>query len=275
MKESLDIALVQMTSVDSLATNLHKFESIFNSIKPGAVDLICFPENCLFLRVRDTDPIEKFELGHSCFLWLGEWAKKLKATLHLGSVPLHINGKLFNSSVWIDSEGRVKAGYQKIHLFDIELTGQKPMRESAVFERGHQPQIQNFMGWKFGESICYDLRFGELYSQYAYQNVDLILVPAAFLVETGRAHWEVLLRARAIENQCYLVASAQVGTHISTKGSGERQTFGHSMIVDPWGRIEVELGEREDVLQHRISYEHINKVRRQIPMSSHRQGFRG
>jgi len=279
-KNTLGIALVQMTAVDSLAANLIKFESIFNSIKNlqaqdksnASLDLICFPENCLFMRVKTTDSIEGFDLSHSSFLWIGEWAKRLETCIHLGSVPLIIAGKLYNSSLWFKEDGSVQIGYQKVHLFDITLEGQAPIRESDVFERGCEPVIHNFKGWKIGESICYDIRFSELYSKYAYEHVDIILVPAAFLEETGKAHWEVLLRARAIESQCYIVASAQVGIHRSIKHNGlERRTYGKSMIIEPWGSVQLNLGDSEGVQIHRISKDQIKQVRTQIPMSYHRQ----
>lgn len=268
----LNIAIVQMTSVDSLAANLHKFETTFSSLRPGSIDLICFPENCLYMRVNQSEGVERFELSHSCFMWLGEWARRLKTTIHLGSVPLLLEGKLYNSSIWIPENGKPQVGYQKMHLFDIELTGQKPIRESDTFERGSAGVIRDFKGWFVGESICYDVRFSELYSGYAYAGVDLILVPSAFLVETGRAHWEVLLRARAIESQCYLLASAQVGTHSSTKSNAERKTYGHSLLIDPWGNIEADLGDIETLRVHQINKEKIKKVREQIPMAQHRRG---
>ncbi len=286
----LNIALVQMTSVDSLATNLQSFEQIFRMIeklefktqessklstdlsKPS-LELICFPENCLFLRIKDSDPIEGFQLTHSCFLWLGEWAKKLQTHLHLGSVPLIIEGKLYNSSIWIGRDGRPQVGYQKIHLFDIELAGQKPIRESDVFQRGDSHRIHQIKNWSIGESICYDLRFAELYSKYAYEGVDLILVPAAFLPETGKAHWDVLLRARAIESQSYVVASAQAGKHQSVEYPHlTRQTHGNSLIINPWGEVEFNLGMDASVQVHALKKAEINKVRKQIPMSAHRQG---
>lgn len=282
-KPSLSIALVQMTTVDSLDANLLKFESIFNSIKKlqeqtnseRPLDLICFPENCLFMRVKTTDPIKGFEFSHACFTWLGEWAKRLKSCIHLGSVPLLIDGKLYNSSVWFSEDGVVQLGYQKVHLFDIALEGKTPIRESDVFERGKEPRIHIFKGWRIGESICYDIRFSELYSKYAYENVDVILVPSAFLEETGKAHWEILLRARAIESQCFVVASAQVGSHRSTQYPElERRTYGKSMIIDPWGSVELNLGESEGVQIHHLHKDRISKVRTQIPMANHRRMHR-
>lgn len=286
-QNSINIAIVQMTAVDSLAANLAQFELIFNSIKnqqshqteilaPSVIstspDLICFPENCLFLRIKSSDPIEGFELSHSSFLWISEWAKRLGSCIHLGAVPLIIEGKLYNSSMWFGKDGSIQAGYQKIHLFDIALEGQAPIRESDVFARGQAPVIREFNGWRIGESICYDVRFSELYSYYAYNNVDLILIPSSFLVETGQAHWEVLLRARAIESQCFVVASAQVGVHRSLKHIGsERRTFGNSMIVDPWGAISLNLGNEEGVQIYTLHKKAIQKVKNQIPMPDHRR----
>jgi predicted amidohydrolase len=218
------------------------------------------------MRIKETDSVERFELSHSCFMWLGEWAKRLGTTIHLGSVPLVVNGRLYNSSVWIGEDGVAQAGYQKIHLFDIELQGQKPYRESSVFDRGTAGRLVDFKGWKIGESICYDVRFSELYSAYAYAQADLLLIPAAFLVETGKVHWEVLLRARAIESQCYVIASAQVGSHQSTKGKAERNTYGHSMVIDPWGLVQADLGGLHSAPYfNRIALEGIAMGRKQTP----------
>lgn len=290
-QDSLGIALVQMTAVDSLEANLSQFESIFKSIEQygtstspaslpskdlmGAehsLDLVCFPENCLFMRVNPSDTIEGFELSHPAFGWMSEWAQRLKLRIHLGSIPLVLDGKLYNSSIWLKEDGSVQVGYQKLHLFDITLMGQAPIRESDVFTQGESPLIHEYKGWKIGESICYDLRFSELYSYYAMENVDLILVPAAFLDETGKAHWEILLRARAIESQCYVVASAQTGTHRSARYSGhERRTHGKSMIVEPWGSVELNLGAETGVQFHWLHKDKINQVRTQIPMANHRR----
>jgi len=290
-QDSLGIALVQMTAVDSLEANLSQFETIFKNIEQyGAsshsaslpskdsgrlghsLDLVCFPENCLFMRIKSSDAVEGFELSHPAFTWIGEWAQRLKVRIHLGSIPLIIDGKLFNSSIWLKEDGSVQVGYQKLHLFDITLRGQTPIRESDVFTHGESPLIHEYKGWKIGESICYDLRFSELYSYYAKENVDLILVPAAFLDETGKAHWEILLRVRAIESQCYVVASAQTGVHRSVRHSGqERRTHGKSMIVEPWGSVELNLGVETGVQFHWLQKDKINQVRTQIPMASHRR----
>lgn len=269
--DSLTVAVAQMTSVDSLMENMKFIKQGLSQFLPGQVDLFCFPENVLYLRVQEGEAMAAFELEDECFQELAEMAKGLKAHLHLGSVPLKIDGKLYNSSVWISDKGVISSGYQKIHLFDIALEGKKPLRESDVFARGAQPHIYELKGWRLGESICYDLRFSELYRHYGQRGVDALLIPSSFLVETGRAHWEVLLRARAIENQTFVIASAQGGLHQSVKTEAQRYTYGHSMIVDPWGRVAMDRGEEKGFSVVTLDRKEINKTRLQIPMVEHRK----
>lgn len=274
MKEDiLNIAVTQMNSVDDVNSNIKQIESLVRSAKAlGPVDIVCFPENCLYMRIREGERPHEFSISDSEFLKLSALAVEHNVDLHLGSLPLKIGPKVYNSSVWIRADGKISSGYQKIHLFDIELTGQKPHRESDIFERGGGPVISQFADWKIGESICYDLRFAELYNYYAKSKVDFIFIPAAFLVDTGRVHWEVLLRARAIENQCYVVASAQVGQHQSTQQSGaKRFTYGHAMVVNPWGEVILNMKEDMGVQIVSLKKSEIVNVRRQIPMANHRK----
>lgn len=272
MSSELVVAAVQMTSVDEVSVNLEQMESllaeVFSQAEPRFVS---FPENCLYLRLKEGEKIEGLTLQNSVFSRLQELARHYRTYLHLGSVPLFLEGYLYNSSVLITPEGQVRPSYQKMHLFDIQLEGQPAIRESDVFRHGQAPSVIEVDGWKIGESICYDVRFAELYSQYARHEVDLILVPAAFLMRTGEAHWEILLRARAIENQCYLIASAQGGLHRGSRG-GERETYGHSLIIDPWGSVVGQVEKRSPgVIISKLSRERIEAVRRQIPMKFHRR----
>lgn len=272
MSAELVVAVAQMTSVDDVDINLKQMESLIESaFSKEQVKLICFPENCLYFRILEGEKIPGFGLSHPAFLALAGMAKKYNTHLHLGSVPLYIEGHLYNSSVLISPQGEVRSTYQKVHLFDIHLEGQKPIRESDVFRHGQAPSIIEIDGWRIGEAICYDLRFAELFSHYAHHEVDVILLPAAFLVKTGEAHWEVLLRARAIESQSYILASAQGGAHKGASG-GTRETYGHSLIVDPWGTLigKVE-GSLPVVTLSKLSREKVFNVRRQIPMKSHRR----
>lgn len=272
MSQELVVASVQMTSVDDFELNLKqiekRLEEIFAVAKPR---LVSFPENCLYLRLTEGEAIPGLEITDARFLHLGTLAKKYNSYLHFGSVPLIEEGHMYNASLYASPDGVIHSGYKKMHLFDIQLQGQKAIRESDAFRHGPRPSIFEVDGWKIGESICYDVRFAELYSQYARKEVDLILVPAAFLVKTGEAHWEILLRARAIENQCYLIASAQGGKHVGARG-GVRDTYGHSLIIDPWGVKLEELSQTEaGFAVSKLSRERIEQVRAQIPMKYHRR----
>lgn len=271
MSRELSVALVQMTSIDDVAANLEQIKNqifqIHPSLKPR---LICLPENSLYMRTKEGEAIKALRLNDSVFAELSALARKENFFIHVGSVPLDIDGKVFNSSVLITDLGGVQASYQKMHLFDIHLEGQKPIRESDVFTHGAKPSTFEIDGWKFGETICYDLRFAELYSQYAKQGVDVILIPSAFLPKTGEAHWDVLMRARAIESQAYVLAAAQGGSHIGKNG-GVRETYGNSLVVDPWGQVLTRADHSPSVILATLSKERIEVVRRQIPMKSHRR----
>lgn len=269
MSKEITVAVIQMTSVDDSKVNLHSIHQLMQQV-PESVDLVCFPENCIWMRLIEGGEVQSFSLTAPEFGQLAVLAKAKKAWFHMGSVAIKTDAGVKNSSVLISPEGEIRATYEKIHLFDIELDGQAPVRESDVFRSGEKPEIVDISGWRMGQTICYDLRFSELFSYYAQHLVDVVLVPAAFLVPTGKAHWEVLLRARAIESQVYVIAAAQAGRHQSAKG--ERQTYGHSLIIDPWGKIIAEGGaEAPQVLIARLSKEHIEKVRTQIPMRHHRK----
>jgi deaminated glutathione amidase len=267
----LSIALMQMTSIDDVDSNVLQMEELLSKIHPTAkVRLACFPENCLYMRTLEGDKIHPISLSNGPITRLAAKARELNMFLHLGSIPANVNGHLYNCTVLITDRGEVKPTYQKMHLFDIHLEGQKPIRESDVFKHGHKPNVIEIDGWRLGETICYDLRFAELYSLYARQEVDAILVPSAFLVKTGEAHWDVLLRARAIESQAYVLAAAQGGTHIGKKG-GVRETYGNSLVVDPWGKV-ISRGEASpSVVIASLTKEQIENVRRQIPMKLHRR----
>jgi predicted amidohydrolase len=270
VKSALNIAICQMTSVDDVSANLNQIEMLLESIS-GPVDLACFPENCLYMRLKEGSSIPGLDLEDLAFEKLKELAKQKSCFLHLGSIPLREGSKLTNASVLVSPDGKVECTYRKMHLFDITLEGQKPVRESDVFLHGPAPSLLDVHSWKIGQTICYDVRFSELFSVYAKQGADVILVPSAFLVATGHAHWEVLLRARAIESQCYIVAAAQAGTHVNSAGD-QRKTFGHSLVVNPWGEIVYQAPAdtpQAHVLQ--LDQSLIEKVRRQIPMRSHRR----
>lgn len=264
------IALTQMTSVDDISENTQTILSLLNKLSPGEVSAVFFPENCLYMRLKEGEKISGFDLNHQSFQTLAKWALDNSTGIHLGSVPVIESGSLYNATVWINAKGGTQVSYRKIHLFDIHLENQKPIRESDVFTHGSGPQILDVENWKLGQSICYDLRFSDLYHYYARQHVDIILIPSSFLVKTGQAHWEVLMRARAIESQCYVIASAQAGVHRSARG--QRETYGHSVVIDPWGKVVIELQNSPEIQVIELQKSRIQTVRAQIPMKSHRRG---
>lgn len=271
-QDKLKVVIAQMTSLDELETNLNQMMALLQEIEnPDDVDLVVFPECSLFLRINELTKIPPIELAHPIFAPLRDFALKHRIFLHLGSVPLRDRDRTYNSSIVITDEGKFQVPYRKIHLFDVEVEGHKPIRESDSFAPGKEPGMMELHSWKMGFTICYDIRFSELFLHYARIPVDLITIPAAFLVPTGQAHWEVLVRARAIESQCYVVAPAQSGIHQSCATSANRHTFGHSMVVSPWGEVLTLLKDKPGIAQLTLDKDRIKKVRAQIPMSHHRR----
>ncbi|MBX3039431.1 MAG: carbon-nitrogen hydrolase family protein [Bdellovibrionaceae bacterium] len=261
-----------MTSVDDVDANVMQIEELVERIPESAgVRIAFFPENSLYLRLQEGESLRGLMLQDEAFAALSELAVRRKMNLHL-TVPLRLEGHLYNSSVWINDQGALRATYQKMHLFDISLANGPSVRESDVFRHGGGPSVIEIDGWRFGESICYDVRFSELYSIYARQEVDAILIPSAFLTRTGEAHWDLLVRTRAVESQCYVIAPAQGGVHQGASSSGFRETHGNSLIVDPWGRVVSRLVERGPGVDiQTLQRDEIDKVRRQIPMKDHRR----
>lgn len=271
MNEPLSIVVLQLQSVDDTQKNLEQILDLLSlRQKSNTRSLICLPENSVFMRLEEGAKIQGLTLEDPVFGALLNRSKELGATFHLGSVPLKMGNKLGNVSVLIDPEHGIRPAYQKVHLFDIALEGQAPMRESDVFHPGDEESSFDLGNWKIGQSICYDLRFSELYLRYAKAGCSLVLIPAAFLKTTGEMHWHVLVRARAIESQCYVVAAAQAGVHKSIRG--QRETYGHSLIVDPWGRVIAEgSGDSPQLIEATLDLALVRRVRTQIPMASHRK----
>ena len=197
-----------------------------------------------------------------------EAAKRHGIWAHLGSLAVLLDdGKVANRAFVIDREGQVRARYDKIHLFDVDLPTGESWRESATYSAGTDVALINGTPvGKLGLTICYDLRFPMLFARLAEADADVIAVPAAFTVPTGRAHWHVLLRARAIEAGLFIVAAAQVGHH-----QDGRNTFGHSLVVDPWGEVLLDMGEEPGVGFADIDLARISDVRSRIPALNHRR----
>lgn len=272
MKEKFNLGICSLTSTDDLKQNCNQILAALNKIKAdprGQVDLIVLPENSLYFRIGKLNQAEIPALDSPYLKTLVAWSQKTRISILL-TTPLKEGDLVSNATVWILPQAEPQIVYRKIHLFDVDVKGYGAVRESETFFSGQYPKVIEIEGWKIGLSICYDLRFAELYSFYCKQGVDLILVPAAFLVPTGKAHWHVLLRARAIESQCYVAAPAQSGVHHGVKG-GTRNTFGHGLCVDPWGEVIGEATETMPNLILELERSRIQWVRQQIPQGQHRR----
>lgn len=267
----LGVAVCQMNSIDDVEANYHQILKLLFDVPEKKYQLACFPENSIYMRLKEGEKVAGISLADEVFKKLSKAAADKKMWLHFGSVPLRHEGHLSNASVLVSPDGKIEMTYQKIHLFDISLEGHVPVRESDVFKHGAEPQILQIQNWHIGQTICYDLRFSELFNWYAQHSVELILVPSSFLVPTGKDHWEILLRARAIESQAYVVAAAQAGHHMG-KAGGSRDTYGHSLVVDPWGHILAEgRPEGAQTLLVELDLKRVEAVRKQIPMKNHRR----
>jgi predicted amidohydrolase len=209
---------------------------------------------------------EDIESGPSV-RFLREFARRHGVAVVGGSIPLRVNDpdKVANGCLVVGPSGEVVARYDKMHMFDVAVDERDTHVESDFIEPGREVVTADVLGVTIGLTICYDLRFPELYRALAVRGARVIFVPSAFTVPTGRDHWKVLLRARAIENGCYVVAVGQVGHHY-----GERYTYGHSMVVDPWGKVVGELGGDEPgILCCDLDFDLVNETRRRIPSLSH------
>ena len=206
-----------------------------------------------------TNFISKLAKKYKVWILIGSMMEKVGADRNLPSKP-------FNTSVLINPQGKIVAKYRKIHLFDIKLNG-KEILESSRNQAGTNPKLAKVENIKVGLSICYDLRFPELYRYYSKNGAEIICIPSSFTKPTGEAHWHTLVKARAIENFAYVIAPNQAGT-----GSGGVKTFGHSLIVDPWGKVLAEgSANKKEVICAEIDLEYLNKIRKNLPTLEHRK----
>lgn len=264
-------AAVQMSSGDDLRQNLSVAAALLEEARASGARLAVLPENFAFIGARDTDklavaegqgkgPIQEF---------LSQTATRLRMWIVAGSLPLRVAGQklCYGASVVFDAEGREHACYRKMHLFDVDVPGRdERYRESASMDAGDDPQTVATPLGCLGLSICYDLRFPELYRRLVSDGATMLSVPAAFTFATGTAHWHVLLRARAIENLAWVIAAGQHGTH-----PNGRTTFGHSLIVDPWGRIVAERPAGDGVVLAELDPAMQQEFRRNFPVLQHRR----
>lgn len=276
----LVVGAVQMTSSENVEANLETAGELVREAASAGALLVGLPENFAYLGDdRDhrlsiaealpvPDPTEPHGTSDGPILSaMRELARRAGTWLLLGGFPERGDGtRIRNSAILLDPGGAVVAVYRKIHLFDVDVPGGKRFRESEAIEPGGDAIVAQTPWGGLGLSICYDLRFPELYRALATRGARIVAVPSAFTLETGKDHWHTLLRARAIENQLYVFAPAQFGAHGPT-----RRSYGHALVVDPWGVVIAECGDHEGVALARIDLGYQDRVRAALPCLSHRR----
>ncbi|WP_028696030.1 carbon-nitrogen hydrolase family protein [Pseudomonas cremoricolorata] len=271
----MNIAVIQMVSQDDVLANLHSAGCLLQQAAEGGARLAVLPENFAAMDRRDAAAIGRSEaLGEGPIVpWLKRTARALRLWIVAGTLPLppvdQPEGKACACSLLIDDQGEIVARYDKLHLFDVDVSDNRGRyRESDDYAHGGQVVVAETPVGRLGLTVCYDLRFPELYSALRAAGAELISAPSAFTAVTGAAHWEVLIRARAIETQCYLLAAAQGGIH-----PGPRETHGQAAIVDPWGRIVAQQARGEAVLLGQRDADEQASIRTRMPVFEHRRFF--
>lgn len=267
MSDALTIGLVQLSSSNLIEENIAAASAYIREAAAAGARFVLTPENTGFI---EPNPKRAFELAQPedqtrVLAALQDLAAELGIWLLLGSSAVQIaDDKLANRSFLISDQGEIVARYDKAHMFDVDLPDGESYRESKNYQAGSKAIVAATPWGSVGMSICYDLRFPEMYGQLARAGASILTVPAAFTRQTGEAHWHILLRARAIETGCFVLAPAQTGTH-----SGGRETYGHSLVIDPWGRILADGGTAPGVILADLLINEVDKARHNIPSLKH------
>jgi len=279
MSSAFTASCIQFTSARDYEPNIRIVSDLIRRARDAGADLVLTPENTGL-----TEPVGKLrrekardEANHPVLAALREVARETGVWLLIGSLAIDLSRepgeaegerRLANRSYLIDPNGAIVARYDKVHMFDVDLARGESYRESNAFRPGGQSALAETPWGVLGMTVCYDLRFPHLYRALAQAGADFLAIPSAFTVPTGEAHWHVLMRARAIENGCYVFAPAQWGEHAEG-----RRTYGHSLIVDPWGEVLADGGEGVGIISARIDAAAIAKARRMVPSLKHDRPF--
>ena len=270
--ESFTVACVQVNAGNDMAENTAVAVDMVRQARAAGADFITTPENLTMMEhgSKETRAKAMEEGSHGALKTLSELAAELEAWLLIGSLGIRAGGNgVANRSFLVAPDGTIAGRYDKIHMFDVDLANGEVYRESESFQPGEQAVLAATPWGPLGLTVCYDVRFGHLYRALAQAGASFITVPAAFTKVTGEAHWHVLLRARAIETGCYIFAPAQCGTH-----PGERATFGHTLVVDPWGEVLADGGEEPGIVTARIDPAKVAAARAMIPALRHDRPYR-
>ena len=268
---SFNAAMIQMRSGLDPATNLAAALKLIEEAKEASADYVLTPEMTNILAAKREQLFAKIvtEEQDATLTTLREVARKLAIYIHIGSLAIKASPeKAANRSFLIDRRGEVVARYDKIHMFDVDLAGGESYRESNTYRPGELAMVSDLPWGRLGLTVCYDLRFPALYRALAEAGASFLAIPSAFTRQTGEAHWQVLQRARAIENGCFVFAAAQGGKH-----ENGRETYGHSLVVDPWGRILAEGGTEPGVVMAQIDPSEVVAARSRIPSLHHGRRF--
>ncbi|GMQ91452.1 MAG: carbon-nitrogen hydrolase family protein [Gammaproteobacteria bacterium] len=266
----MEFAAIQMTSGPEVVQNLQKAEKYIHDAANAGARLIALPENFALMPNNDQDRLEAAEdMGSGVIQsFLGEQAKQNNIWLIGGTIPIrtHDPEKVMAGCLVYDNHGSIQARYDKIHLFDVSLNEDETYRESDYILPGSDTVVYESPWGKIGLAVCYDLRFPEMFREMLTCGLDAVVIPSAFTAQTGRAHWRALLQARAIENQIYIIAPNQYGVH-----ANGRETYGHTMIIDPWGEICCCMETGGGYIKSKIDLDHIVRVRQMLPCLPHRR----
>ncbi|MGA8558950.1 MAG: carbon-nitrogen hydrolase family protein [Pseudolabrys sp.] len=268
---SFSAAMIQMRSSLTPGANIDDAVRMIGEAKAAGADYVLTPEmtNILAAKREQLFAVIAEEESDNALATLRELARQFGIHIHIGSLAIRIShDRAANRSFLVDPKGDIAARYDKIHMFDVDLAGGESYRESRNYRPGDSAVLADLPWGRLGLTICYDLRFPALYRALAEAGATMLSIPSAFTKQTGDAHWHVLLRARAIENGCFVFAAAQGGKH-----ENGRDTYGHSLIVDPWGRIIAEGGTEPGVVMARIDPAEVTKARARIPSLQHGRRF--
>ena len=267
----IKVSCIQNCAEENLNHNLQDTSDLVRRAREAGAELICLAEFFSFLHLDDNGlnvaPFE--ESVHPTLSTFQSLAQEVDAWILLGSIAVSDSeGKKLNRSIMLSPQGEIIARYDKIHLFDVNLPNGEVYRESAIFNPGNEAVLAQLPWGSVGLTVCYDLRFPHLYRALAHSGAQILTVPAAFTRTTGQAHWHVMLRSRAIETGCYVVAPCQYGDH------GKAKTYGHSLIIDPWGRILADGGESRGYIISEVDLSEVEKARQMIPALEHDRPYR-
>ena len=266
-KKSVTVGCIQTNTGTDLESNLRNVKVLLDQARRSGAEMLLTPENVDVMlegRAR-THEYAQPEQEHTALHTFQQYAQELECWLLVGSLSVKsVGGKVYKRSYMLDCQGVIQARYDKIHMFDVSLSQEETHRESATYEAGDRAIVVQTPWGGLGMTICYDVRFARLYRDLAHTGAVMMSVPSAFTVPTGSAHWHVLLRTRAIETGSYVFAPAQCGMH-----ANGRRTYGHSIIIDPWGKILAEAQNTIGFLTATLDLTRVTEVRRQLPCLQH------